>query len=61
MKTAQCLNGHEHSINVIICIHHRVALSARIFLTISRQASLLSIAFGRSSGLHPLSTQSCRM
>ena len=34
-------------------------LSARIFLTLSRLTSLSSIAFGRSSGLHPVSAQSC--
>ena len=41
--------------------HHHVALSARIFLTLSRHTSLLSIAFGRSSRLHPVSAQSCCM
>ena len=41
--------------------HHHVALSARIFLNLSHHPSLSSIALGRSSGLHPASTQSCCM
>ena len=36
-------------------------LPGRIFLTLSRHPSLSSIAFGRSSGLHPVSAQSCCM
>ena len=40
---------------------HYVALSAQISLTLSRHTSLLSIASGRSSGLHPVSSQSCCM
>ena len=36
-------------------------LSARIFLTLSRHPSLSSIAFGRSSRLHPVSAQNCCM
>ena len=35
--------------------------SARISLTLSRHPSLSFIASGRSSGLHPISTQSCCM
>ena len=41
------------------CHHHHVALSARISLTLSHHPSLLSIASSRSSGLHPVSAQSC--
>ena len=41
--------------------HHHVTLSARIFLIFSRHPSLSSIASGRSSGLHPVSAQSCCM
>ena len=41
--------------------HHHVALSAQIFLILSRHSFLSSIAFGRSSGLHPVSAQSCCM
>ena len=39
--------------------HHHVALSAWIFLTLARHPSLSSIAFSRSSELHPVSAQSC--
>ena len=38
--------------------HHHVALSARIFLTLSRHPSLSSIVFGRSSVLHSVLVQS---
>ena len=41
--------------------HHHVAQSARIFRILSRHTSLSSIAFGRSSGLHPVSAQNCCM
>ena len=41
--------------------HHNVALSARIFLTLSCHPSLSSIAPDRSSGLLPVSLQSCCM
>ena len=41
--------------------HHHVVPLARISLTLSRHFSLLFIAFGRSSGLHPVSSQSCCM
>ena len=41
--------------------HHHDALSAWIFLTLSRYPSLSDIAFGRSSGLHPVSALSCCM
>ena len=40
---------------------HHFVLSAQIFLTLSRHTSLLSITLGRSSRLHPVSVQSCRM
>ena len=39
--------------------HHYVVPPARISLTLSRHFSLLFIASGRSSGLHPESSQSC--
>ena len=38
--------------------HHHVVLPARISLTLSRLFSLSFIAFGRSSGLHPVSSHS---
>ena len=41
--------------------HHHVMPSTRISLTLSRHPSPSSIASGRSSRLHPVSTQSCRM
>ena len=47
-----CINHHHH--------HHVVPL-ARISLTLSRHFSLSFITFGRSSGLHPVSSHSCCM
>ena len=49
--------------NYIINIyhHHHVVPLARISLTLSRHFSLSFIAFGRSSGLHPVSSHSCWM
>ena len=41
--------------------HHHVVLVARISLTLSRHFSLLFIASGRSSELHPVSSHSCWM
>ena len=42
--------------------HHLYeALSARISMTLSRHSSLSFIVSGRSSGLHPVSAQSCCM
>ena len=41
--------------------HHHVMPPARISLTLSRHFSLLFIASGRSSGLHPVSSHSCCM
>ena len=41
--------------------HHLAVTSARISLTLSRHLSLLFIAFGRSSGLHLVSSHSCCM
>ena len=38
--------------------HHHVSPLARISLTLSCHPSLLSIASGRSSGIHPVSAQS---
>ena len=47
------LSYHHH--------HHHFALSARISLTLFHYHSLSSITSGRSSGLHPVSTQNCCM
>ena len=41
--------------------HHHVVPLARISLTLSHHFSLLFIASGRSSGLHPVSSHSCRV
>ena len=41
--------------------HHHIVPPARISLTLSRHFSLLFIASGRSSGLHPVSSRSCSM
>ena len=41
--------------------HHDVVPPARISLTLSRHFSLSFIAFGRSSGLHPVFSNSCCM
>ena len=41
------------------CHHHHVVPPARISLTLSCHFSLSFIAFGKSSGLHPVSSQSC--
>ena len=42
-------------------LYHHVMPQARISLTLSRPFSLLFIASGWSSGLHPVSPQSCCM
>ena len=41
--------------------HHHVVQPVHIFLTLGRHFSLSFIASGRSSGLHPLSSQRCHM
>ena len=41
--------------------HHYVVPPAWISLTLSRHFSLSFIAYGRSSGLHPVSSNSCCM
>ena len=43
------------------CFHHHDMQLARISLTLSLHVSLSFIAFGRSSGLHPVSSHSCCM
>ena len=45
----------------IYIYHHHVVPLARISLNLSRHFSLSFIASGRSSGLHPVSSQSCCM
>ena len=58
-----CLIAYQSSYQTsYICHHHHhVVLPARISLTLSRNFSLSFIASGRSSGLHPISSQSCCM
>ena len=51
-------------VNIHFCHHHHhhhVVPHARISMTLSRHFSLSFIAFGRSSGLHPVSSHSCCM
>ena len=48
-----CLHYNSH--------HHDDVRLARISLTLSLYVSLSFIAFGRSSGLHPVSSHSCCM
>ena len=45
----------------VVDYHHYVVPLARISLTFSRHFSLLFIASGRSSGIHPVSSYSCSM
>ena len=52
--------GEEWEKDWFVHQHHVVPL-ARISLTLSRHFSLSFIASGRSSGLHPVSSQSCCM
>ena len=60
------VNGLDYNIilsskfSCAITFHHVVPL-ARISLTLSRHFTLLFIASGRSSGLHPISSHSCCM
>ena len=49
-----CCMLHQHH-------HHHIVPPARISLTLSRHFSLSFITSGRSSGLHPVSSQSCCM
>ena len=57
---------HTHTyiyiyIYIYIYHHYHVVPPERISLTLSRAFSLLFIASGRSSGLHPVSSHSCCM
>ena len=45
----------------LIPYYHHVTWSARISLTLSRHPALSSITSSRSSGLNPVSAQSCSM
>ena len=48
-------------IYIYIYIYHHLMPLPRISLTLSRHFSLSFIAFGRSSGIHPVSSHSCCM
>ena len=48
-------------LSIYIYIYHHVVPPTRISLNLSRHSSLSFIASGRSSGLHPVSSQSCCM
>ena len=52
---------NDPRIYIYIIHHHHVVPLARISLTLSRHFSLSFIASGRSSELHPVSSQSCCM
>ena len=57
-------HAHTHiyiHIYIHVYHHHHVVPLARISLTLFRHFSLSFIAFGRSSGLHPVSSHSCCM
>ena len=55
------LTGPSHIFKCHHHHHHHVVPLARISLALSRHFSLSCIAFGRSSGLHPVSSHSCCM
>ena len=59
----ECDRNTFHILKCYLCHHHhhQVVPLARISLTHSRHFSLLFIASGRSSGLHPVSSHSCWM
>ena len=58
-----CTNAFGKGMNSfrLLLHHHHVVPLARISLTLSCHLSLSFIAFGRSSGLHPVSSHSCCM
>ena len=61
LETIQLCEKYLYLEHLISCHHHPVMPPAWISLTPSRHSSLSFIAFGRSSGLHPISSQSCYM
>ena len=56
IRACVCVCGGYHHHH-----HHHVVPLARISLTLSRYFSLSFISSGRSSGLHPVSSNSCSM
>ena len=66
LKAHTHIHTHTHThIYIYIYVykyhHHHVVLLAWVSLTFSRHFFLSFIASGRSSGLHPVSSQSCYM
>ena len=55
--------NYQHCTHLLkfTCYHHQVMPPAQISLTLSRHFSLSFITFGRSSGLHPVSSHNCCM
>ena len=60
-NVARWLSGNELYIYIYIYHHPHDVRLARISLTLSLHVSLSFIAFGRFSGLHPVSSHSCCM
>ena len=61
LSLSLCLSLSLYIYIYIYIIHHHVVPQARISLILSRHPSLLFIASGSSSGVHPVSSQSCCM
>ena len=64
METYWKHHVHDQELPVLHPMHHHqhhLEPPARISLTLSRHSFLSFIASGRSSGLHPVSSQSCCM
>ena len=55
------MDRQKNSSKLLMYHHHHDVRLARISLTLSLHVSLSFIAFGRSSGLHPVSSHSCCM
>ena len=62
-KWEQILQAPWETVETIMMLYHphHVVPLARISLTLSRHSSLSFISSGRSSGLHPVSSDSCYM
>ena len=61
LQSRYCVHFWTNNLREKYHHHHNVMPPARISLTLSRHFSLSFIASGRSSGLHPVSSQSCCM
>ena len=60
-KHANRIKDNESHMYNLYHHHHHVVSPARISLILSRHFSLSFIAFGRSSGLYPVSSHNCCM